>query len=253
MQRFTHPTAVSFLLDMHLDAIDITTKLHVYVTWEGMTFDPVMTFDKTVSTTRQQFCMPPGEYSLKFVFTVGYSLNPFAAIDNILVEHTELGSASLFARTDFATSLEAHTYLKSFLQCDIGINHQQMRLLGNVIWQNWAKNLTLSLCQNPLSCIDFFCYILLSSLLFVCADAVQLIPNLSQNGGMTEEHTCDFSDTACWDYGRFSESSDFTWKRLPKVFLENATVYTGISYRKGIVLRCFGSYNMCYATRRMTL
>lgn len=122
MQKFSYPTKVSFLLDMNSDPDDVTTKFHVYVTWQGMTFDPILTFNQPVYSTKQQLCMPPGEYSLKFVFIGGYTINPFIGMDDVEVEPVMDFNSSAYGRADFISSKDAFQYLRSVILCDIGMN-----------------------------------------------------------------------------------------------------------------------------------
>lgn len=119
VQEFLYPTVVSFLLDMKVESSDVTTKFKVYVTWQGMTFDPVLSINQPQDNVRHEFCMPPGEFSLKFVFTVGRSFKPSVAMDKVVVEPALKSpwNGDMYTRNDFSTSREAFQYMESFRPC----------------------------------------------------------------------------------------------------------------------------------------
>ena len=125
MQSFDMPTMVSFLLEMYTDVGDVTTEFHVYVTWQGMTFDPVLSFNKSQSRLRPVFCMPPGEYSLTFVFYAGYSLQPSLYLDDVVAEPVSgTWNVPTTKAKRFASSEEGFMYLNAFLKCDPGMFYQ---------------------------------------------------------------------------------------------------------------------------------
>lgn len=61
----------------------------------------------------------------------------------------------------------------------------------------------------------------------------------SGDGFKERGHSCDFSANDCWDYGRFAESSDFTWKRIQVDYFSEATDNDGVGFRKGLKQSCF--------------
>ena len=122
MQSFDTPTMVSFLLEMYTDEGDVTTEFHVYVTWQGRTFSPIISFNTSQSGLTHGFCMPPGEYSLTFVFSAGYSSKPSVSLDDVRVEPIVGGTWNVFAteNRELSLSQEEFVYLNAFLKCDVG-------------------------------------------------------------------------------------------------------------------------------------